>query len=122
MIDENFIKEWIAYQQEAHADDNTDIHWTDDYLINLLLKNEFDTLWEFVMRVYRRGLSQAVIGILAAGPLEDVLAARGEEYIGRVDILAANDQRFRYLLGGVWQNSMSSEVWERVCKVRQEWE
>lgn len=122
MIDENFIKEWIAHQQETYADDNIDIHWTDDYLINLSLKNEFDTLWEFVMRVYRKDLSQAVIGILAAGPLEDVLAARGDEYIGRVEILAANDQRFRYLLGGVWQNSMSSEVWERVCKVRQEWE
>jgi hypothetical protein len=84
MIDENFIKEWIAHQQETNADDNIDIHWTDDYLINLSLKNEFDTLWEFVMRVYRRDLSQAVIGILAAGPLEDVLAARGEEYIGLV--------------------------------------
>lgn len=121
MIDEHFIKEWIKHQEETYDDEDSELHWTDDHLINLMIKGEIDELWEFVLRTYRKDLSQEVIGILAAGPLEDVLAAKGEEYIGRVEILAGNDSKFRYLLGGVWQNSMTDEVWGRVTMVAEKW-
>lgn len=34
--------------------------------------------------------------------------------------LAKEDERFNYLLGGVWQNTMSDEVWKRVQAARRE--
>ena len=120
MINENFINEWIKHHEDTYDDDDVEIHWTDDYLLNLMLKGEFDELWAFVLQTYRKDLSQAVIGILAAGELEDILASKGEEFIGRVELLATNDKKFKYLLGGVWQNSMSSEVWSRLCVARGE--
>ncbi len=91
MIDENFINEWIKHQEDTYEDDDAELHWTDDYLINLLLNDQIDELWDFVMRTYKRELSQEVIGMLSAGALEDVLARKGEEYIGRVELLARND-------------------------------
>lgn len=121
MIDENFINEWIKHQIETLDDEDSELHWTDNYLIDLMLKREVSELWEFVMRTYRRNLTQEVIDILSAGPLEDILAAKGDEYIGRVEVLAVNDKKFRYLLGGVWQNSMSDEVWSKVRAAREEW-
>ncbi|MET0121126.1 MAG: DUF6869 domain-containing protein [Candidatus Thiodiazotropha sp. 6PLUC9] len=121
MIDNHFIEEWIKHQVETYDDDDAELHWTDDHLINLMLFEKVDELWKFVLQTYRKDLSQEVIGILAAGALEDVLALRGEEYIGRIELLAANDLKFKYLLGGVWQNAMSNEVWARVQKAAEPW-
>lgn len=121
MVDEHFINEWIKHQQESYNNDDAELHWTDDYLINLTLKGDIEALWKFVLRAYKKDLSQEVIGILSAGALEDVLAVKGEEYIGRIELLAANDQRFKYLLGGVWQNAMSDEIWSRVQAASEPW-
>ncbi len=122
MIDEHFIQEWIKYQEETYDDEDADLHWTDDHLLNLLLNDQIEELWQFVLRAYKKNLSQEVISILSAGALEDVLAKKGEEYIARVELLAANDPRFKYLLGGVWQNAMSEEVWFRVQSAAESWE
>ena len=122
VIDEQFIREWIKQQEKSCADENSELHWTDDHLINLMLHGQFEELWNFVLRTYKRDLSQDVISILAAGPLEDILAKKGEEYIGRTELLAANDEKFKYLLGGVWQNSMSDEVWARVQAASEPWQ
>ena len=59
-----------------------------------------------------------MIAVLAAGPLEDLLAKRGEDFIDRVEELARKDPKFNDLLGGVWRNTMTDEVWQRVQAIR----
>ena len=61
-------------------------------------------------------LNAKTIEVLAAGPLEQVLANHGEAIIDRVELLARIEPQFSSLLGGVWQNNMSEEVWIRVKK------
>ncbi|CAB1080360.1 hypothetical protein D1AOALGA4SA_8043 [Olavius algarvensis Delta 1 endosymbiont] len=114
MIDEIFIHEWIKYQEDLSKDGDEDLHWTEDHLMDLMLQGEYSELWDFIMKVYRKEPSKKVLAILAAGELEDILVAKGDEYIARVELLAANDQRFKNLLGGVWKNAMSDEVWQKV--------
>jgi len=58
--------------------------------------------------------------VLAAGPLEDLLAHHGPAIIDRVEAHARRDERFNLLLGGVWRNGIASDVWARVEKVRRE--
>ncbi len=53
-------------------------------------------------------------GLLAAGPLEDLLAENGEAVIAAAETLASNDPEFRKLLSGVWQNAMSDELFARL--------
>jgi len=55
-----------------------------------------------------------LLGNLAAGPLEDLLAYHGSEMIDELELLARRNPDFSYLLGGVWQNLMSDDVWKRV--------
>jgi len=55
---------------------------------------------------------------LSAGPLEDLLAMHGPAIIDRVEAEAARDPTFAKLLGGVWQNRMTDEVWARVQAAR----
>lgn len=63
-----------------------------------------------------RNEAQAIVGNTAAGPLENLLAAHGPQFIELVEVAARQDRRFKWALACVWQNSMTDEVWSRVQK------
>lgn len=121
MINEEFINQWLAYQELALERDDEDSHWTDEYLIDLSITDGGDAeLWRFVLDVYQREMSDEVLAMLAAGPLEDALAINGDAYIDQVEELARTNPKFKKLLAGVWQNAMSERLWARVCAVKGE--
>lgn len=64
-----------------------------------------------------------VLGCIAAGPLEDLIAYHGKLVIDRIEQLARRQPRFRYALYGVWQldEDDGSEVWQRVLRARAAW-
>ncbi|HSF93942.1 MAG TPA: hypothetical protein VLA52_02875 [Thermohalobaculum sp.] len=63
--------------------------------------------------------SDKEIGLLAAGPMEDLIAGHGESVIDEVERLAWSDLKFRQMLLGVWsQGNDDSEVWQRVLRAR----
>ena len=63
-------------------------------------------------------MSDKSLAVLAAGALEDLLVDFGESYIERVEELARKNLRFNHLLGGVWKNAMTDELWLCVQKAR----
>jgi chorismate synthase len=58
------------------------------------------------------------LGLLAAGPLEDLIADHGARFIDRIEDLARRDIDFARLLGGVWQSSTPDDIWRRIEAVR----
>lgn len=79
--------------------------------------DEPELLLDLVLEVLRLNTSHDVIPVLAAGPMEDCLAKLGEREIGKVEVLARSNPQFASLLGGVWKNRMTDEVWDRVRAV-----
>jgi hypothetical protein len=77
-----------------------------------------EVAWPAILQVLERELTEDQLSVLAAGPLEDLLAVHGPQFIERVESEAARSSRFNHLLGGVWQNQMPQEIWERVQKAR----
>ena len=59
-----------------------------------------------------------VLGVLAAGPLEDLLSYNGDHVVDQVDLLARRDPSFRLLLNGVWDSSIAPDVLSRLAKYR----
>ena len=55
--------------------------------------------------------------VLAAGPLEDLLAHHGSKVIDAIENYAKANPDFSLLLGGVWRSSIDASVWERVQHV-----
>jgi hypothetical protein len=112
---ENWIAEW-----ERRDSGNKKVGPSDaiDKVMELHLDDEHDLLWNFILEAYPKEMSSRVFAVLAAGPLEDLLANFGSEYIDRVETLARQDPRFNELLGGVWRNSITEEVWERITGIR----
>jgi hypothetical protein len=116
---EKLSKEWIgAYTNNEKEVE--DLHWAVEYEMNLTMNENYEELWEFIKHTYQQKLPQKVISILAADPMEDLLANAGEQYIKQIEELARKDSSFNYLLGGVWQNETPADVWMRVLKIRNE--
>ena len=116
---DQIVDAWVA----AHiADDGSPEQesnwWAIEQVMDWALDREGEQLWRFITVAYKRDLSDKTIAVLAAGPLEDLLAKQGPEFIDRVEELARKDPQFNYLLGGVWRNTMTDEIWQRVQAAR----
>ena len=67
--------------------------------------------------VVRKKPSDWVLGMLAAGPVEDLLQQSGSQFIERIETEARRDPTFRSMLNGVWKSG-SPEVWTRLEAAR----
>ena len=110
-------KAWVemwSYDLESLERDNFD--WVEDFEYEATYEKPEIGL-ELVLEVLRLEPSNEIREVLAAGPLENLLSQHGESLITKVEFTARNNRKFANLLGGVWQQSMSDEVWNRVQKV-----
>jgi hypothetical protein len=59
------------------------------------------------------------IAVIAAGPLEDLIADHGVELIGDIEALASTAPRFAYALTGVWpREQQGGLLWARIEAAR----
>ena len=116
---DKLVTAWVMAQRAKSGSPEYEANWwAVSEVLDWALEGEGDLLWQFILEVYKRDPSDKVIGVLAAGPLEDLLAKRGTDFIDRIEELARKDPKFNYLLGGVWRNAMTDEVWQRVQAIR----
>ncbi|MBV6836809.1 hypothetical protein KWH01_05840 [Xanthomonas campestris pv. merremiae] len=73
--------------------------------------------WATILAILAKNPPDSVIGVLAAGPLEDLIQDSGLHYIDRIELEARRNPAFRQLLGGVWRSG-TPEVWARVEAAR----
>jgi hypothetical protein len=108
-------KAWIEYARLPNGPRHNDSNfWAWERLVELVLHNPEDG-WSVIDTIRHLDGSDPVLAILAAGPLEDLLACHGDKFIGRVEALARRDRQFRK--GAVWKNDMSDELWACVRAV-----
>jgi hypothetical protein len=74
--------------------------------------------FEIISAIHDLDEEQKSIEVFSAGPIEDMLAYQGAVVIKLVEAKARQDASFAHVLGGVWQNSMTDEIWDRIKKVR----
>ena len=106
---------------EAARDEENDWAFLE---LNQICTRDPELAWELILEIFRASDNERVRGVLAAGPMEDLLANFGAVVIERVEALANSDDSFRALLRGIWKNRMSSDVWQRVqaCRGKVGWQ
>jgi hypothetical protein len=77
-----------------------------------------EAVWNAIVELTKHKLSDEETAVLAAGPLEGLLAKYGEDFIERIEVEARRDPIFAHLLGGVWPSSIASDIWKRVELLR----
>jgi len=73
-----------------------------------------EAVWQAVLRLMQHELSEEQIALLAAGPVEDLLALYGAQFIDRMEAEARRSPAFAHVLGGVWRRGMPEALWQRV--------
>ncbi len=118
------VNAWIDLQRIEHDTARHDeLFWSFEQMWELT-HNEPEAALDVILTILRTDSSSTTNENLSAGPLEDLLVCHGPEFIGRIEGEAATNQSFRHLLGGVWKNSMTDDVWNRVqaCWDRRGWD
>ncbi|MCB2115460.1 MAG: hypothetical protein KDE00_03975 [Rhodobacteraceae bacterium] len=112
---EALVPLWLADNREERDED--DYPWS--ALCVFELRNYPDLTWSFVQKALSGAETVWQVIMLAAGPLEDLIADHGETVIDRIEHAARHSPRFRFALTGVWpQGNQASPVWARVEAAR----
>jgi len=119
---ERLVGAWIAHEIAPEGSPESEANWWAHTRVLewSIVDAKPELLWQFVAAAYKREMPDTAFAVLAAGPMEDLLAHHGPDYIDRVEELARKDPKFNRLLGGVWKNSMTDEIWHRVQAIRKE--
>jgi hypothetical protein len=98
------------------TDEDDDPHFEAHIALDDLLRTDPERCWLVILRIFEEDQSDWLLSNLAAGPLEDLLVRHGERFIERVETLARQEPRFRFLTQMVWRNAISAPVWARLRK------
>ena len=114
----DLANQWVSYWD--HPDGAAVVADADSVLGNLA-RDDPEACWHTILAILERieaDPSNKAFQVLAAGPLEDLLAEHGPAVIASVELQARRDPKLNLLLGGVWQNAISNDVWSRVQAIR----
>lgn len=75
--------------------------------------------WRFVEVAYQSDISEEELAFVAAGALEDLLSAHGEQFFERLETAVRREARARLIVAGVWKGGMSNAFWDRIVGIRE---
>lgn len=115
--DMEIAKAWISLQYAPlNSPEHASLFWAFEELDDLVRKNP-DQAWSVIQLAQEEDSSEFLLGNLAAGPLEDLLAKHGAAFIERIEGRVKTDVVFKGMLAMVWQNDIADTVWKRVEKL-----
>jgi hypothetical protein len=83
------------------------------------IETDPEQAWRFIEVAYRSEISDHELALVAAGAVEEFLAARGEQYFERLETAVRQERRARFMVAGVWKGGMSNSLWERFVGMRE---
>jgi Family of unknown function (DUF6869) len=112
--EEKLIRHWILYNEAKEGSpEREEYYWAEEKITDYVEKDP-ELAWEYLLKILSCEISQWAVGLLAAGPLENLLSDFGPQLIDRVEKEARINPKFRLALTGVWQGGMTDDIWKRV--------
>ena len=121
-MDSQAIEDWASAYIALHQDgsrplDGHPLFWAAERFMFPGDTANAEDCWATILAILARDPPKDVLGVLAAGPLEDLIHHVGPEFIDRIELQARQNPAFRHLLGGVWASSTPA-IWVRVEAAR----
>ena len=111
---ESWAEAYIACNLDpTHLRDGHPLFWSIERFMTPELPEQAEECWKCILLVLSKRPPDEVLGVLAAGPLEDLIDDHGPRFIDRIETAAWQDPAFRSLLNGVWESS-TPDIWARV--------
>jgi hypothetical protein len=110
-------KAWIALQTTPqNSPEYNTLFRSFEQTYNLVRKDPGEA-WQLILTIWSFDQSLPTRQGLCAGPIEELLCYHGEYIIPHIERQARTDPSFAKLLGGLWQNTMSDGIWNRLQDV-----
>jgi len=117
--DTEIVDGYIALRHASKGSPKHDeLFWAFNEMCDIVAVDP-DRAFKLILMILGKDDSPEVVQILAAGPLEDLLADHGEAMIGKVEAEARKNPKFAFLLGGVWPSSIAKNIWRKVEILRE---
>ncbi|MBA2960521.1 MULTISPECIES: DUF6869 domain-containing protein [Ramlibacter] len=97
--------------------DSHPLWWAVERFMLFSEAGRLEDCWRAILAVLCVTADPDVLGVLAAGPLEDLIERAGTDLADRIVWQAWTDPAFRRLLDGAWECGRP-EVWTRIAAVR----
>jgi len=81
-----------------------------------LVKNEPGEAWPVILDLVENAPDDKVLGVIAAGEIEDFIMAHAPEFIDRIEAEARDNVRFKEALAGIWIMRLQPDLFDRVEK------
>jgi hypothetical protein len=110
---------WVEIMGASVLDREKDENWSVlfDFQCELACEDPLKAL-ELVKAILAIEDSPNLLGLLAAGLLEDLLPSEDGPIVDAIVAEAESDPRFRHLLGGVWFSGLGEDMTPRLEKAR----
>ena len=89
------------FRHAAAGPEEEDDFWAWEAVSDAAQLASADEIWPFLLDLVRRA-PDALLGNVAAGPLEHAIREHGSALVDRAETEAASDPRFQRALGGIW--------------------
>src|SRR5205823_10508912 len=91
---DRLVAAWLALQHAEHGSQEYEKSWWALEEVDNLCHQSPDVAWDFILATLARDCSAEILGMLSAGPLEDLLARHGALVVDRVEAEARRDPHF----------------------------
>jgi hypothetical protein len=108
---------WITLQKTPQTSPQYNAHFWSFAQTYTLVREDPEEAWKLILTIWSLDQSTPTRQGLCAGPVGELLCYHGEYVIPYVEKQALSDPSFARLLGGLWQNTMSDNIWNRVQDV-----
>lgn len=112
------VDAWIALQSQRAGSAAANSRIWASIELDLVCMDAPEQGWDIILSIIAKADSEWVLTNLAAGPIESLLNGHGDAAISWVENEAARNPGLRKLLGGVWRNLISDDVWCRIQRIR----
>ena len=115
----DIVNNWIQYTKQSQVS-GMDVSYLEDVVFEFeeILSNSADRAFDIIMLILEKSDDPIILSNLSAGPLESLLARHGDLVIEKIEYEANRCSKFKCLLNGVWENTITKDVWERVLAAR----
>lgn len=121
---DKLVDAWVNYTEAAmrrggQIDDGDSNYWAITTMDNLV-RIDPETAWDILQCLIERARDPAVLACIGSGPLEDLLAKHGKDFVDRITARAREDSKFLEVAESVWQNVIPTDVWINLQKTLKE--
>lgn len=115
MSDKNYLgASWVRFQSVPKGSaEYLELEWVVEQMWDLC-GSEREKAWNAIQEIIALDQSDNTLAMVGAGPFENLMVHHGPLLIERVEVCARVSPPFRRMLGVVWRNRMSEQVWTRL--------